>query len=227
MAEIFDRILQKSMTRYDKPFLFAVGDGNHSLAAAKAVWDEYKAAHAGEAGIENHPARWALVEVVNLYDPALAFRPIYRIVFGLEAQKLKNAFGAIKGLSVKRVGGKKELMSLVGTKVDGAVRFGIITGNDCDLAEFPGADIATVYVEPVLDQLMRDGNGSVTVDYIHGEAELFALAAKGEGAGILLPPVDRKDLFGTVAKSGPLPRKSFSLGEAREKRFYLECRRLF
>jgi aerobic-type carbon monoxide dehydrogenase small subunit (CoxS/CutS family) len=113
------------------------------------------------------------------------------------------------------------------------VRVGLVAGRACTLVEYTGAKMATVDLEKPLDMLVFSSRNApaaerVEIDYIHGEDELFRIAGAGTaGVGILLPPVRKNGLFETVAKSGPLPRKSFSIGEAEEKRFYLECRKLF
>jgi uncharacterized protein (DUF1015 family) len=229
LAQILGELYQKSADRYGSPFLFALGDGNHSLAAAKAVWDEYKAEHAGDAGLETHPLRWAMVEVVNLYDKGLIFEPIHRFVAGVTIKQLLGAFNETPGFSAEKLPDKAALEQAVNTQTPGFVTFGIVSGGEFFLGKVPGNAVATVYVEPVLDKLRAAGG--VTVDYIHGSAETFALsadanAAKDPRCGILLPPIDKSGLFETVAKNGALPRKSFSMGNARDKRYYLECRAL-
>ena len=184
------------------PFLFAVGDGNHSLATAKAVWEEYKKAHAGEAGLENHPARWALVEVENLYDPGISFEPIHRVVFGVEPPELLEVLSGPGDISCQTEG-----------------RIIRVKSNS--------PDIATASLQPLLDSFVKQK--ACSIDYIHGEDEVTRLASdpSRRAVGIILPPVQKEGLFKTVAQTGPLPRKSFSMGDAEEKRFYLECRKLF
>ena len=205
MASAFEELSFKSKTRYgtansDKPFLFAVGDGNHSLAAAKAVWDNYKKSHAP--GSE-HPSRWALVEVENLYDPGISFEPIHRIIFGCQVKEVLDLLSSCVGLKCNR--GEENI---------------IIVENDSPA-------IVTACLEPVLDKFVREGD--YHIDYIHGEDELLRLVEDKtrQAVGIILPPIRKEDLFRTVANNGSLPRKSFSMGSAGEKRFYLECRRLF
>jgi hypothetical protein len=216
-----------------QPFLFAVGDGNHSLATAKAVWDEYKAAHPDREGLDRHPARYALVEVENIYDPGIAFEPIHRVIFGVPLEEVRSALEELPGFSCRGVDGPAELSRLVASPAAGN-RYGLIGEGRHILAETAATGIATEALQPLLDRLVDNAglSGRGAIDYIHGEDELFRIAAgaaSGEkaAAGILLPPVKKSGLFETVARSGPLPRKSFSMGEAEEKRFYLECRRLF
>ena len=188
----------------EAPFLFAVGDGNHSLATAKAVWEEYKKAHAGEPGLPNHPARWALVEVENIYDPGISFEPIHRIVFGIEPDELLKALSALRDIKCH------------------AQSPGRVIQVECLSPE-----IATASLQPLLDSFVKEKG--LSIDYIHGAEELFRLASDSarQAVGLLLPPVRKDGFFKTVAQNGPLPRKSFSMGEAEEKRFYLECRKLF
>ena len=211
------------------PFLFAAGDGNHSLATAKAVWEEYKAAHPGDSP-DQHPARYALVEVENIYDPGIAFEPIHRVIFGAALEEVRSVLSQLPGFSSRAAGGTAELSRLVASPAAGN-RYGLVGEGRCLLAETTATGIATGALQPLLDRFMDDTHGTRRIDYIHGEDELFRIAADAAGekpaVGILLPPVTKPGLFQTVARSGPLPRKSFSMGEAEEKRFYLECRKLF
>jgi hypothetical protein len=228
LAEGLEELARRSATRYPggEPFLFAMGDGNHSLATAKAVWEEYKAAHPG--GPEQHPARYALAEVENIYDPGIAFEPIHRVVFGASPDELLAVLGALPGFSSRALDSPEELSRLTAAPAPGN-RYGLIGGGRQILVETSATGIATEPLQPLLDRFLEGGSGKA-IDYIHGEEELFRIAgAPGERpvTGILLPPALKSGLFQTVARSGPLPRKSFSMGEAEEKRFYLECRELF
>jgi hypothetical protein len=223
IGDIFEHLSRASINRYriEKPFIFAVGDGNHSLAAAKAVWDEYKAAHAGEAGIAQHPARYALAEIVNLYDPAIVFEPIHRLVFNAEADTILKRLSVLRDFSSREAAGTEELSRLVSGAKTERNRCGIVSGGKCFIVEYSGGKFAASDIEPLLENL--------EIDYIHGDAELFRLtqAENASGVGILLPPVSKKGLFETVVKNGVLPRKSFSMGDSSEKRFYMEARKLF
>ncbi|MDR2629675.1 MAG: DUF1015 domain-containing protein [Spirochaetaceae bacterium] len=215
-----------------RPFLYAVGDGNHSLATAKAVWENYKREHR-EPDLMNHPARWALVEVENIYDPGLGFEPIHRVIFGVSPAEILQALSALPDFSKRAIGSRAELSRLIAEKGAAKNRLGLITGTECTLLESNAPGLATDSLQPLLDTLILDqkaqaSEGSVSIDYIHGEEELFSLTrASTQAVGLLLPPIEKRGLFETVSRSGPLPRKSFSMGEAEEKRFYLECRRLF
>ena len=181
-----------------------MGDGNHSLATAKAVWEEYKKNSAGGADLENHPARWAMVELENLYDPGIGFEPIHRVVFGTKPDVLLKALSTLKDLTCRQEPDRN------------------IIRIECNTP-----DIATASLQPLLDSFVKENK--LSIDYIHGEDEVLRLASDSSqsAVGIILPPVRKDGLFKTVAQTGPLPRKSFSMGEAFEKRFYFECRRLF
>jgi hypothetical protein len=222
-----EELTRSVISRYGTPFLFAVGDGNHSLACAKGIWEEYKAAR-GCGTLPVHPCRYALVEIENIYDPAIRFEPIHRIVFGLGFDETLKLLSGLPGFHCRDVAGRREMTRAVAEPVKGN-RFGIVSGNRYALAETSAGGIATAGLQPLLDKAVNGLGGTLTIDYIHGEDELFRLAgAPGRQAtGILLPPVRKAGLFETVARSGPLPRKSFSMGEAEEKRFYVECRKLF
>jgi hypothetical protein len=108
------------------------------------------------------------------------------------------------------------------------VRLGVIASGEMWAVEAEGKELATHCLQPLLDAFVAREAG-VTIDYVHGEEEVFRIAGREEEherVAIMLPPVKKAGFFGTVAKGGPLPRKSFSMGEALEKRFYLECRKL-
>jgi hypothetical protein len=251
IADKLDKLAQKALTRYgenasaEEPFLFAVGDGNHSLASAKGIWEEYKKEHELHGPETFHPCRYALVEIENIYDPAIRFEPIHRVLFGMGFNETLNLLAALPDFSVRTVASRAELARLVAEPVIGN-RFGITSAvlaaglasgstdgrsiNHYALVETSAGGIATACLQPLLDKALS-GNPRLSIDYIHGEDELFRIAA-GSGAantgatGILLPPVQKTGFFETVARHGPLPRKSFSMGEAVEKRFYIECRKI-
>jgi hypothetical protein len=230
LAEGLEELAEKSKARCgDRPFLYAAGDGNHSLAAAKAVWEEYKENHAGKAGLMDHPARWVLVEVENLYDPGLSFEPIHRLILNADPAAVLDCLSRLPGFGSRSIRDRTELSALVGDKRAENSRCGFIAGTNLILIESAGPGLTTRTLQPLLDAFAA-GTGCL-IDYIHGEEELFRLAGKprteGYAVGLLLPPVKKTDLFTSVAAGGPLPRKSFSMGEAEEKRFYLECRSLF
>ncbi len=213
-------------------FLFAVGDGNHSLATAKAVWDEYKeerrAAGEAESVTAASPLRYALVELVNIYDEGLTFEPIHRVLFGADAAALSAYLQSALGGTA---GSCPDAASLEAKVAASSATFGFVfrDGDGSQRYEFLESDVRELAVsrlQPALDSFIAGQGGSVTIDYIHGSDEVFRLGA-GQGAvAVLLPPVAKDSFFATISASGALPRKSFSMGEASEKRFYLECRRI-
>ena len=179
--------------------LYAVGDGNHSLAAAKACWEELKAAGAPM----EHPARYAMVELENLRDETQDFEPIHRLVTGTEPEALLAALGAKGELRLPWISGE---------------RLGTLT-----LPLSPG-ETAVAALQRALDAALPSVGGKL--DYIHGEAALRQLAAAPDAVGFLLPPLEKEGLLRGIGAKGVLPRKSFSIGEAEEKRYYMEARRI-
>ena len=207
-----DRALASLVTVKDgAPLLFAVGDGNHSLATAKTCYENLKK-EIGEEAAALHPARYALVEVGNLHDAALDFEPIYRVVMGTDPEELVAS-----------------LVAYTEENADPALpteEFTVIVGG-CERTLTLGA----THVQPVgtlqqfLDRYLKT-HPEMEVDYIHDESSLRALA-KAEGTvGFLFRGMVKEDLFPAILAGGPLPRKTFSMGHARDKRYYLEARRI-
>jgi len=205
--------------------LFAMGDGNHSLATAKAYWDSVKAT----LGMD-HPSRFALVEVENIHDPALAFSPIHRLLFGVSGdlrQALTDAFGArLRCTDVASGAAMRERVETapashhVAGLIGPGARFTVVEIDE------PQSTLAVGSLQPVLDRFAEAG-GATHVDYIHGDETLERLATETPGSvGVHLPPLDKHELLRMVVREGPLPRKTFSMGEADEKRFYVEARRI-
>ncbi len=191
-------------------FPFAMGDGNHSLAAAKRCWEEIKPT-VPESWREGHPARYALVELVNIHDPAVTFEPIHRALIGADTGDFLSA--AVDAFTRAEPQG------------DAVSGITLLCGGEEAAIELPlplGAAVSLV--DGFLAGYTAAFGGEV--DYIHGEEETRALASRAGSAGILLPPLDKAALFPDVARFGPYPKKSFSIGEAREKRYYLEARRI-
>lgn len=217
------KIKAKNTDADGSTFMFAVGDGNHSLATAKAVWDEYKAEHPEDV---DSNVRYALVEIVNIYDEGLTFEPIHRVIFGADSMALISYVQSKLGGSVSECESEESLekkihdswssFGFVFTE-NGKERFFVL---ECSLKE-----LAVSRLQPVLDEFMKDSQ--IEIDYIHGSEEVFRLGKKDGALSIMLPPIAKDSFFETINSRGPLPRKSFSMGEASEKRFYLECRKLF
>jgi hypothetical protein len=183
-------------------FLFAVGDGNHSLATAKNCWEELKKKLNNEQ-IKNHPSRFALCELVNLYDEGLCFEPIHRFIEGIDTNKF------IKGLPSSGIDSAGILIN--GKKTPYYVSF--------DIA------VAVKTVDDYISEYIEENGGNV--DYVHGENSLKALTEKNiNSVGILLPKMKKETLFLSVMDNGCLPRKTFSMGEAVEKRYYIEGKKI-
>lgn len=222
--------LAKANTEKDGScFLFAVGDGNHSLATAKAVWEEYKQSHkedfkTGLLNSNTDPARFALVELVNLYDSGLTFEPIHRVLFDTDIDSLIHFLQQKLGGTISTMHSFEQMQSLVQEK--NSTRFGFVTKSKILILDTPDSKLAVSRLQPELDAYLKN-NQSVKIDYIHGADEVLRLGSKENALTILLPPIEKDSFFNTISLGGPLPRKSFSMGEADEKRFYLESRALF
>lgn len=190
--------------------LYAVGDGNHSLATAKACWERVKKTL--PKGQTEHPARYALVELVNIHDSSLKFEPIHRVVFNVDPKKLIDAFLRFYP-SAKLGEGEGQRIEYVS-----AAGRGVLT------VEKPDSGLAVGTLQNFLDDYLKKNVGSV--DYIHGKDVVETLGKKPGNIGFLLPSMGKSELFKTVITDGVLPRKTFSMGRACDKRFYLECRKI-
>ena len=193
------------------PLLFAVGDGNHSLATAKACYENLKKVTPPEQWA-SLPARYALVEVVNLHDDALTFEPIHRVLFGVDHQKFMDAFRAAYPNAYEGKGDGHTIEFVW----NGESHF--ITVPD------PKVQLAVGTLQGVIDQYLKDNGGEV--DYIHGDDVTRELGSKPGNMGFLLPAMGKEQLFKTVMADGVLPRKTFSMGHAQDKRYYIEARKI-
>lgn len=207
--------------------LFAVGDGNHSLATAKAHYERIKA-ETGPGAAGDHPARFALVEVINIHDAGLEFEPIHRAVFDIAPDAFRTAADAFFGTgTVVEEATAEHAGSLPEAEIlpDGSLILPLLQsdGRRALRIAIPGQPLAADVVTRFLDTLVQ-GQGA-RIDYIHGAAAVAGLAAQG-ATGILLPPIDKGSFFAAIARDGILPRKTFSMGEAHEKRYYLEARKI-
>lgn len=190
--------------------LFSVGDGNHSLATAKACYENLKKTMSEEEA-KNSPARYALVEVVNLHSDALEFEPIHRVVFGVEPAKMIEEFE--KYYDVSRTPGE-------GQKVEY-----VYEGKSETLyIKNPKSNLAVGSLQMFIDSYIKEHGGKV--DYIHGDDVTKELGSKPGNIGFLLPPMAKTELFKTVILDGALPRKTFSMGHSYDKRYYLEARKI-
>ena len=187
------------------PVVLAVGDGNHSLATAKSCYEALKQANPG-ADLSSHPARFALVELENIHDDSQVFEPIHRILFHVDGKKLLQDLQAIcaeEGYAVEYVMGSQRGMLSLDKK---------------------RGELAVAVLQEFLDEWMVDN--SCEIDYIHGDDEVAQLAQQENAVGFLLPSMEKHQLFRGVISGGVLPRKTFSMGHAREKRYYLEGRKI-
>jgi hypothetical protein len=205
--------------------LAAVGDGNHSLATAKAHWESLRHQVAPD-----HPARFALVELINIFDVGLAFEPIHRVIFGLSPEDFlagARAWFAAQDLRIDEAGQDVPAAAATGSdQTDTAEQAFSLLWRDrrwqvrigC-----PAHSLIAGSLQPWLDSLVSER--SIRIDYVHGDDVVRRLAADS-ALGLLLPALTKADFFQTIAREGILPRKTFSMGEAREKRYYFESRRI-
>lgn len=202
----------------EHPMQFAMGDGNHSLATAKGTWNELKAAGAAS----DHPARWALVELVNLHDPSLAFEPIHRVLFD-GAAVVEDLLVALDA-RLERVGSVDAVLEAVASD-DAVQRFGVVDAQGLAVVEVPDPthQLAVGSLQTFLDVWLGE-NPEVEIDYVHGEDVTVSLGRRDGNVGFLLPGIGKDAFFRSIAVDGPLPRKTFSMGHARDKRFYMEAR---
>lgn len=189
--------------------LFAMGDGNHSLATAKACYEKLKETMSEEEYL-NNPARYALVELVNLHSPALEFEAINRVIFNTEPEKLLNSLKEYYQINKDGNGQKIEVIT-----------------NDVDekwYIENPKSNIAVGSIQIFLDEYLKNNEGKI--DYIHGEETTKNLAKQSGNVGFIFEAMPKNELFKTVILDGSLPRKTFSMGHSYDKRYYLESRKI-
>ena len=215
----------------EPPLIYALGDGNHSFATAHAVWERLKAAAEDERQIMNHPARYALAELVNVHDEGLEFAPIHRVVFGVDAADLWRSMEAHCtewGFSRRPFTDRDSWETACReASVGPGHHIPYISGTARGLLSIanPNFQLEVASLQAFLDRYL-EAHPRARLDYIHGEGVLEKLTAVPDRIGFLLPAMDKRDLFKTIVIDGATPRKTFSLGEAEEKRYYLECRRL-
>lgn len=202
-----DILLRKYGTA-DNAIVFAMGDGNHSLAAAKRHWEELKKA-LPESERDTAPARYALAELVNIHDASITFEPIHKVIFDTESA---DFFAEAKAFFADIAGEGKSIDLVTGEGIERMNISGLTIGELIEKCD----DFCKAYAE-------RHGG---YIDYIHGDCECVEMAQRFGCAGILLPRMEKAELFGSVMKSGPFPKKSFSIGHGNDKRYYLECRKI-
>ena len=228
-AETIDATAQAiaGLRRGEPPLVYAMGDGNHSFAAARSVWEQLKA----DGAPADHPARYALAELVNVHDDALRFEPIHRLLDGVDAEDVLAAFTAhfaAAGGSRRRLATRddwrqawREVRRTPGHHIP------YLTASESGVLSVaaPRTQLEIATLQAFLDRVVAAHAGA-DIDYVHGEEALIELVDASSRIGFLLPSLDEGDMFQSVVRDGALPRKTFSLGEAHEKRYYMECRRI-
>ena len=200
-AEQIQNALSALVENTEDKLLFAVGDGNHSLATAKECYNLNKT--------EN--SRYALVEIVNIHDTSLEFEPIYRVVFGVEPEKFIENF-------VTALGGEYFGMD--------AQKFTCVYGDSKrEVSLKPTGKLAVATLQTYLDEYLKQ-NKNVSIDYIHGEDVVYSLCKAENTVGFIFEGMQKSELFDAIKQDGSLPRKTFSMGHAADKRFYIEARKL-
>ena len=212
VLKALDRLADKDLfnERYglngEEVLLYAMGDGNHSLATAKECYEQKKREGSPDAEL----ARYALVEIVNLHCEALEFEAIHRVIFDTNFDKLYKEMTEYLGLTTKKCA--QEFTVIFGGKAE---KLGITK---------PGSNLTVGSLQRFIDEYLEKNGGDV--DYIHGEDVVRKICENGGAMGFLLPSMQKSELFPTVIKDGALPRKTFSMGHANDKRFYCEVRRI-
>ena len=203
---VVDRINEYAKSAKDN-LVFAVGDGNHSLATAKTCWENVKKT-LSDTEKETHPARFCLVEIENIHDEALEFEPIHRVVFKQNPEKVMAEFKKYYDVSDEMAEGSQLITAVYGGK-----REELYVKN-------PSSDLEVGTLQNFLDDMGYE------LDYIHGDDVVESLAKEEDAVGFILPCPSKSGLFEAVINDGALPRKTFSMGEANEKRFYLEAKKI-
>lgn len=190
--------------------LYAMGDGNHSLATAKEFYEQLKKSNPN-IDFSGHPARYALAEIVNLHSDALKFEAIHRLVYDVDCDRLISEMTTALALSETEISDQYVITSCNGTEK----KFYINNKT---------SNLSVGSLQNFLDSYIKKNGGKI--DYIHGTETVKNLAEKYNGIGFILPDMDKSQLFPTVIKDGALPRKTFSMGHAEDKRFYIEARKI-
>lgn len=214
----------------EEPLFFAMGDGNHSLATAKARWEETKlalqAAGEAEGSIMQHPARFALAEIVNIYSSGLRFEPIHRVAFTQQVDalstQLKNSDEVASVVAIT----ESDLQALLNSP-EGQNKAGYYDGQQYWAIHYKAEinKLPPALVDELFARFKQTNDAQARIDFIHGWEDNKKLAAEGAGC-FFLPVLARESLFSWVQNNGPLPRKSFSMGDAEEKRYYMEARQI-
>ena len=223
-------------------FLFAVGDGNHSLATAKTCWENIKkSGKFTEEQLKTHPARYALVEICNLHSEALEFKPIHRLLTNVDVKDMLSFFEAeITKQGLESAEGDEIVFEYIESGNDDSAKQA--NGNEAVSENNDGTCTASIrtyginitnrgdrlpveILQGILDKYLET-HDNVSIDYIHGDEALHGLVQETKGCGIFLQSIDKSTLFPAINAGGVLPRKTFSISEANEKRYYMECHKI-
>lgn len=207
----------------DNPLLFAMGDGNHSLATAKSCWEDLKTTLSEEEKKSN-PARFALVELENIFDEGLMFEPIHRVFFSLGRDTFDSLLKkTCKGFTIEELASKYDIHNAINRK---GQHFALIdsSGIYAYTVECGEKAIAAGTLQLIIDDMLEQNLGDI--DYIHGEDVTIELGSKDGNIGIILPDISKDTFFSDMLKDGAYPRKTFSIGHANEKRYYMEARKI-
>lgn len=227
--EVFTQKYNITDDKHNAPLLYAMGDGNHSLATAKAIWEKIKEYTDDVANVMDNLARYALVELVNIHDEGLVFEPIHRLIFDVKPETLladmQNHF--VGNCHIHRCDNQADMEAKsVDAKGDNKhiVPFNDANGYGYIQIDNPSYTLELATLESFLNDYLEKVGGKV--DFIHGEDVMHELGVKEGNMGFFFPPISKNSLFKTIIFDGVLPRKTFSMGEADEKRFYLEARKI-
>ena len=221
---IADPVAFKSRYNSVHPFFVAIGDGNHSLAAAKSMWEDVKPTIPSQRR-SAHPARFAMVEAINLYDDGIIFEPIHRLLFGVNAAGFVDQCCQRTGGRFSKAASADHLIRTLAEATEGT-GVGIISENTFGVIELPPENVskAVELVQLAIDEFI-DRNGG-DVDYVHDLETILHHGSTHSNAGLVMPGIEKTQFFPYIIANGCYPRKSFSLGESTEKRYYLEARRI-
>lgn len=216
-AEALTKGIEK-LERKNPEIFLAVGDGNHSLAAAKTCWENLKEGLPAEEA-KKHPGRYALVEVVNLHCPALQFEAIHRVLYGGRLDTIVSRFEIylknLRNCGVEKCSDEGEADIIF---IQRGCRIGMKLSDT-------GGHLAVELLQHFLDKYI-EGHAGLELDYVHSPEAVEELSKEENVCGMLLRPIDKSSLFPAICAGGVLPRKTFSMGMESQKRYYMECRRL-
>jgi hypothetical protein len=225
LTDMLEQSKQRQHT--DEPLFWAMGDGNHSLATAKAKWEQakQKLLTAGRGSeLADHPARFALVEIVNVYSAGLRFEPIHRVIFTSRTVELGQSLRAAGSIAKLEPTSESALKTLLADK-QGQDKAGYFDGTDFYVVHWAAAtELPPALVDGLYQRFCATDPGA-KIDFIHGWEDAKRHAGT-QAAAFFVPVLERDRLFSRVGEHGPLPRKAFSMGDAEEKRYYMEARRI-